>query len=212
MTNVFTARPTEQSYPQLLQAFSHFNMLLFKGRLPPVLFTLVNKPNSKGYFHAEHFEHATMGVYTDEISLNPTLFRERTDRETLSTLVHEMVHLWQMHHGNPPRAAYHNAEWADKMQDVGLMPSSTGQLGGKRTGAHMTHYIIPGGPFDTACKKLLDSGFAITWKARPTPPKAGKGLSGKRVKYMCGTCDARVWGKADLHIMCGDCRLQLLPV
>jgi len=26
-----------------------------------------------------------------------------------------MAHLWQHHHGKPSRAAYHNREWASKM-------------------------------------------------------------------------------------------------
>jgi hypothetical protein len=44
----------------------------------------------------------------------------------LSTLVHEMVHVWQETYGNPSRRGYHNRQWAEKMREVGLQPSSTG--------------------------------------------------------------------------------------
>ena len=45
----------------------------------------------------------------------------------------------------PGRTGYHNREWASKMLEVGLVPSDTGQPGGKQTGQHMTHYIDPKG-------------------------------------------------------------------
>jgi hypothetical protein len=35
----------------------------------------------------------------------------------------------------PKRRNYHNKEWAAKMIALGLMPSSTGMVGGKITGA-----------------------------------------------------------------------------
>ena len=54
---------------------------------------------------------------TDEIALNPATFHDRTAEEILSTLVHEMVHLWQHHFGTPSRASYHNREWAAKMKE-----------------------------------------------------------------------------------------------
>jgi hypothetical protein len=36
------------------------------------------------------------------------------------------------------------------MKAIGLQPSSTGMVGGKETGQHMSDYEIPGGPFSTA--------------------------------------------------------------
>ena len=33
------------------------------------------------------------------------------------------------------------------MQEIGLMPSNTGQPGGGKTGQQMTHYVIEDGPF-----------------------------------------------------------------
>lgn len=40
-----------------------------------------------------------------------------------------------------------NEEWADKMEGIGLMPSSTGKPGGSRTGEKMADYAIEGGLF-----------------------------------------------------------------
>ena len=44
------------------------------------------------------------------------------------------------------------------MKAIGLQPSSTGMVGGKETGQHMSDYVIPGGPFETVYKKLAATG------------------------------------------------------
>nr|WP_025465377.1 SprT-like domain-containing protein [Acinetobacter baumannii] len=89
--------------------------------------------------------------------------------EVLQTLVHEMVHAWQFHFGKPGRRGYHNKEWADKMEAIGLMPSSTGKPGGARTGEKMADYAIPGGLFMQATDKLLTQDFKISWLDRFPP-------------------------------------------
>jgi predicted SprT family Zn-dependent metalloprotease len=80
---------------------------------------------------------------------------DRTDRQIFSTLVHEMCHLWQSAHGKDYKKGAHNKEWARKMEAIGLIPSATGEPGGKQTGRNVTHYIEIGGPFDVACDELL---------------------------------------------------------
>ena len=85
-----------------------------------------------------------------------------------STLAHEMAHAWQYHFGKPSaEAGYHNVEWGTKMEEIGLMPSNTGEPGGKRTGQQMTHYIVEDGPFAEAASDLLGSrlGQSNTWTA-----------------------------------------------
>ncbi len=47
------------------------------------------------------------------------------------------------------------------MERVGLMPSDTGEPGGRKVGQSMTHYIIAGGPFDMACDELLTGHFGV---------------------------------------------------
>jgi predicted SprT family Zn-dependent metalloprotease len=78
---------------------------------------------------------------THEISLNPAYLTRETQKDSASTLVHEMAHLWRHEQGNPPRGGYHDRQWADKMVELGLMPSSTAAPGGARTGYKMSHYI-----------------------------------------------------------------------
>ncbi len=87
----------------------------------------------------------------------------------------------------------------------------------------MTHYIEPGGRFDTVARRLVDGGrFSLGWAdiegfivddgssgakpgaktVVPAPKPARSGRAGVRTKYVCGTCAAAVWGKAGLTIGC----------
>lgn len=165
-------RPTEEAYAELQQALDFYNAELFGGELPPCLLTFQRQKKTMGYFHKGRFVR-TDGVQTDEIALNPGFFAVVPMVEVLQTLVHEQVHQWQDHKGKPSRACYHNREWAEKMESIGLMPSDTGLPGGKKTGQCVMDYVIEGGPFDLATRKLLASGFAITWLDRfPEQPPA----------------------------------------
>jgi hypothetical protein len=199
--------PSKETYLSLEEAYFDFNNWLFDGKLPPCLVTLQRKNRTNGYFCAERFEgkNGNTGQVTDEIALNPDAFG-RDDIAVLATLAHEMTHLWQHHFGEKKsRTAYHNAEWAAKMEAIGLMPSNTGNEGGKKTGQHMTNYTIPGGAFETVAKRLLATGGHIHWKSYK-PEKAAKPTkNGKRTKYTCPSCGAAVWGKEGLAILCQDC-------
>lgn len=154
--------PTNQVHQALQFAYDFFNRSLFGGELPFCLISLQRKAKTQGYFSFRRFI-SEDGRYTDEIALNPEFFGVLPVLDTLSTLVHEMCHLWQQHFGKPGRRGYHNKEWADKMESIGLMPSDTHKPGGKRTGEHMGDYILENGLFMQAARHLLDTEFSIHW-------------------------------------------------
>lgn len=158
--------PTTTTYDNLLLAYRILNDILFDGVLPTCLITLQRDSNSYGYFCNKRFVYNTDDKeYTDEIALNPQYFRYpgRDDRKVVSTLAHEMCHLWQHHYGKPGRARYHNKEWSKKMRSIGLIPSHTGMEGGKDTGDQMTHYIDEKGLYNQAFKDLKIRGFTLEW-------------------------------------------------
>jgi len=162
-------RPTEEAYEELQAAYDYYNDHLFEALLPPCLITFQREKRSMGYFSKSRFIRRD-GVQTDEIAMNPDFFAVVPLVEILQTLVHEMAHLWQAHFGTPSRACYHNREWALKMERIGLMPSDTGQPGGKKVGQSMNDYVILGGRFDMATRQLIERGFAISWMDRyPSP-------------------------------------------
>lgn len=142
-----------------------------------------------------------------EIALNPESWPYHSDRFILSILAHEMAHHWQQLFGKkPPRRGYHNREWGSEMKRIGLHPSNTGEPGGDETGVQMTHFIVEGGPFDLACRELLDGGVRIAWEA----PRPQRGIRPKsKVKYTC-PCGKNAWAKPNAKLVCGECGDSML--
>jgi hypothetical protein len=199
--------PTQEAYAELQTAYAHFNEILFEGKLPPCLITLQRHKKTYGYFSHSRFENPE-GTLTDEIAMNPEYFGQRQIKEVLGTLVHEMVHLWQAHFGKCGRRGYHNLQWGHAMEAIGLVPSNTGQPGGKRTGDRVTHYKVEGGPFEKAADLLLDSSFRVTWADRygsEVVAVGGKKNRSNREKFRCPECGAQAWGKPGLNLRCGTC-------
>ena len=113
------------------------------------------------------------------------------------------------------------------MESIGLMPSNTGQPGGKRTGQQMTHYIIEDGQFAEAAADLLALGWGIQYVDRagrftaapgPEPGPDGKSPGSPaapkpptRVKFVCPSCKAAAWGKPGLNLVCADCQQPMWP-
>ncbi len=216
--------PTETAYKEIQFAYDYFNQHLFGGELPDCLLTFQREKKTYGYFSAERFV-TKNGERTDEIALNPRYFAIVPVTEVLQTVAHEQCHLWQAHFGKPGRGRYHNKEWAEKMESIGLIPSSTGEPGGKRTGDNMADYIEPGGIFEGIVSKLLKEEFKISWYDRfpgmEVSPEAMPEMGGlemeivspgentptksTRMKYSCPDCGVNVWGKPNLNITCGEC-------
>jgi predicted SprT family Zn-dependent metalloprotease len=202
------ANPTQQTYDELRAAYDFFNARLFGGALPACLITMQRKAKAYGYFAGGRFGTKDGQRITDEIALNPSHFRDRTTEQSLSTLVHEMVHLRQHHFGKPSRAAYHNKEWARMMRETGLIPTDTGAPGGKETGQAVSHYIEAGGRFDRACAELVRKGGTLPYVelwGDEAARKTAKKKAASKTKYTCPSCAANAWAKPETNLLCGDC-------
>lgn len=160
-----TSKPTMQMYSFVQDAYDFFNDKLFAGELPPCLLTLQREKNTMGYFSSNRWQGGGKQV-VHEIALNPAFFITHKPLELMQTLVHEMVHLWQHEFGKPSHRAYHNTEWANKMESIGLMPSDTGEPGGKRTGQRMSDYPIEGGAFYLQCIVFAKMGYKLPFYDR----------------------------------------------
>ena len=224
---------TTLQFKTLDDLYLFYNEHIFSGQLPECIVNMSRKGGSYGFFAPERWKGENVEKkIIHEISINPD-FMDRPDKDWHSTLVHEMRHLWQEDFGKPSRNNYHNKQWAAKMIEIGLMPSDTGEPGGKTTGQQMTHYILDGGLFDQVFNTLKAEDLEnLRLKYRPrfasgtlpvtvtvtggdkdgqepggSQPQEPK--SGKRVKYTCG-CGNNVWGRAGLWIKCEECNMFFL--
>ena len=213
------------------EAFDFFNEQLFANRLPQVIITTQRHRGAYGFFCPESYIQRDFDKDGDmlnpefqvhEIAIMPDGMYGRSDREVLSTLVHEMCHLQQQEQGKPSRNGYHNKQWGDYMRAVGLEPSSFGKndcrnpelpeeekdkLGeGRATGQKVSHFIIPNRSFDKACAKLLNSGFTLDLQQAPRLIENAKR---NKLKYTCPNCRINAWAKHGIKLACGECMIQM---
>jgi len=208
---------TSTAYNRLEELYNFLNDTFFEGKLPSCLITLQRTARAEGFFKKDSFlDRQDPGVQVDEISLNPSVFRFRSDMEISSTLAHEMAHLWQYHFGKPGNKGYHNREWGNKMEAIGLMPSATGAEGGKKTGQKMSDYIIQGGIFEKQLNQYLHDKPCVRWQIGLTVEKGTVVVlqekpKKKKVKYHCPSCKQAAWAKPDAKFICGNCEIPMQP-
>jgi hypothetical protein len=205
--------PTEEQYAAYQSAYDHFNAALFAGRLPPVVLTLAKRRGAYGYYAPDRWGKDAEGQQLGEIALNPEYLRARDARSSASTLVHEMVHHWQALFAKPGRRGYHNAQWAAEMERVGLMPSNTGEPGGKRTGQRVTHYVVPNGEFATAFEQLAVASLLpfSACDGLVLKKRGQKATDRSKAKFEC-PCGQAAWGKEGLRLRCAVCGAELIAV
>jgi len=226
--NTIKDKPTKKFYGLFQYIFDHYNSVLFNDEIKDVVIVITRKKNVFGHFAFKRWFAISDGENeTDELALNPAMFMQFPLIEICQTIVHEMVHGWQYHYGEASRAGYHNKEWSVKMQEVGLMPSHNGKVGGKKTGQQMADYPILNSPFMEATEELLTGEIftglylevnpalsnLLTTEVKPTsfdeikdfvisqPKPLAKPKS--KVKYSC-SC-SNVWGKRNLSLTCNNC-------
>ena len=198
-------KPTTELYAELQEIFDFFNQKLFAGELPNCLILLQRTKGAAGYFAYSSWENDN-GKKIDEIALNPSGFKDKDLKTILSTFVHEMCHLWQSYFGTPGKNGYHNQEWSEKMQAVGLIPSHTGKKGGNETGYKMSHFVLRGGLYEKSFSELEKLGGKMSWVE--SIGEQNKSYV-KKMKYVCPDCNIKLWGKPNLNIICGDCNTTL---
>jgi predicted SprT family Zn-dependent metalloprotease len=153
-----------RDYITLSDCYDELNRSLFKNRLPGCVLTFEDKGQRFGHYRFKGYVARDGKEKRDEICLNPRHFLTNTgDLELMQTLTHEMCHQWQYHHGKNSRAGYHNKEWGGQMESIGLIPSDTGEPGGKKTGQTMADYPAKDGIFLKVATKILEGKELIRY-------------------------------------------------
>jgi predicted SprT family Zn-dependent metalloprotease len=221
--------PTKQQFEAFENAYQYFNVVLFAKQLPPVLLNLSRKSKAMGFvapfrWRAADTDGKDKKSRIHELSINPEILCMNLI-EVYSTLVHEQCHIWQHTHGKPSRPGYHNKEFAEKMIEVGLQPSTTGAPGGAIVGQSMSDYPIDGGRFLVALENMphdfklpfisIEGDRRISnvvgmnahegHSTEGTAPADGGQSKKNKIKYSCPGCQANIWGKPDLNVICGNC-------
>lgn len=218
--------PTKLQLKAIEKAYAYFNRVLFFKKLPDCVLALGKAgPRALGNMISHSWIEGSEGEVFHQITLDRRVFAYEM-LEVYSTLVHEMAHLWQTENGTPSKNAYHNKEWAFKMREVGLIPSDTGEPGGKETGERVSDYVEQGGRFEKAFKKLPAScKYPLTTRSpdklyparvrevppreKPAKPANRRRSSTGKSTYICPKCTQRAYGGQKLMIDCGVCEVAM---
>ena len=199
-----------------------------KEKFPPVLYA-INYSCERccvAYVRPNSLYDTDKKEIVQYLCFNPN-YLNRTLAETLSTMVHELCHVYETAYIHIPRGGYHTNAWCDLMRGCGLEPVF---FNPSRTA--VSHTPIEGGLFNEFAKYFIEkygeNYFNITvhdWDddepdepTEPTPNnpdaptplrpdnwgKRPKTYNRNKIKYVC-SCGVKVWGKPNLKIACAVC-------
>lgn len=190
----------------LEKIFRTLNADKFGGELEVPIITVQSTPKAYGHFTCGKVWMNAHGDDQYEINIGAGTLN-RPIENVVSTLLHEMVHLYnQMHcikdcsRGN----TYHNKRFKAKAEEVGLIIEYDSKIGWSVTSPseELLDYIIKQGWEDILINR--NDGLRIS---------GGSGDGDKKKsstrKYQCPCCGMSVRATKEVHISCMDCNVQL---
>lgn len=206
-------------YPVLRQLYDECNAAFFRDQLPPCMIVLrARSKRTMGAYSPEcwgAYQSDPADAHIDTLVLNSEAFKTRSEEEICSTLVHEMCHAWEFRvDGTEAKNGHHDRIWGAQMVRCGLMPSSTGQPGGKQTGRQMAHYILDNGAFqwwfDRRRVEHMQRREPLLPLLQETPRLIDKKRPPKKYKHVCPTCvGVKAWALDGADLLCGACQGRL---
>lgn len=196
-----------------------------KNKLPRFVFAINNKCKSAVAFVSPNalFDKAD-GKKVQYLGINPR-YLDRGSAYVLKTLCHELCHVYEHAYIHIPRGGYHDKQWHDLMISCGLEPVYM-----NKSKTRVSDKIIEGGEFEDFVKAFEEKNpdfFNVVefresvvknWKENNPDSEADedgamadnadklvKTYNRNKIKYVCPSCNAKVWGKAGLHVTCSDC-------
>lgn len=210
---------TSRTAGYLEKMFRALNQDFFGGELEEPIITIQSTPRVYG--------HVTIGKtwkrkedWRHELNLGAETL-ERPIEAITATMVHEMVHLYNIAHEIQDCSRgglYHNKRFRDEAERRGLVISHHEKYGWSTTepSEKLIDYIIGQGWTEIA----MNRGYG--WTPPPSAGgKAGAGGQGAGTappkksstrKYICPKCGQRIRATKTVNIICGDCMEQMQEV
>lgn len=126
----------------------------------------------------------------------------RSFKELCSTMLHEMVHLWNLQNGVQDTSrggTYHNKRFKAEAEKRGLKIDQHPKYGWTVTKLNVEAEQFIEQMDDTSFSLYRDSAAKL--KAKKTSKSSSR-------KYVCPCCGCIVRATKQVHIMCGDCEME----
>jgi hypothetical protein len=139
-----------------------------------------------------HFRRGRNGFgLIDEVAIDENHVRHNHYWRVCGTMLHELLHSWQEHHGKPISGKYHNRQFRAKALAFGLKIDERG----------FTEYIPGDTPFFNLLKK-----YGISYPEIPQPESGAAARVGSKLRLFECSCGVKVRvGRAVFHARCLDC-------
>lgn len=232
--NTEEKKTSEILYSKIQKCINAIDIQFFSGngkeKIPELVFAINNQVRScvVAFVQANALYDKSNDTKLQYMGINP-YYLNRSVPEILSTICHELCHIYEHAYIHIPRGGYHDKNWDALMRDCGLEPI---YMNSSRTA--VSHKIIVDGVFETFAKNFEkengeDFFNIVEYSAKleddvrkalgiedgedgedgtPRPDNADKKIkkyNRNKIKYTCPTCGLKMWGKSGLKIMCCEC-------
>lgn len=206
---------TSRTAGYLEKIFRVLNAHYFSGELEEPIITIQSTPRAYGHVTVAKAWHKQNGEQRHELNIGAGTL-DRPIESVVSTLLHEMVHLYNLQNGIQDCSRggmYHNKKFRDAAVARDLDISYDSRIGWSITQPTeaLIDFIITEGWSDIRMGR--DEGFS----SRGIGGKAG-GQTGKPAipkpsstrKYICPCCRNSVRATKSVNLICGDCMERMV--
>lgn len=195
----------------LEKIFRELNTDYFDDQLDMPIITIQNTPRAYGHVTAYKEWSNKHGEKQHELNIGAGTLN-RPIENVVSTMMHEMCHLWNMQNGIQDTSrggAYHNKKFKESAEARDLIIDHDPTIGFSITSPSekLISYIIDKGWEDIAMNRDgIGFSFGIGGNGgnRGNAPTVTKKPTSTR-KYQCPHCKNSVRATKALNIICGDC-------
>ena len=208
---------TSRASGYLEKIFRVLNAEYFENKLEEPIITIQSTPKAYGHVTVAKAWHRADGGQRHELNVGAGTL-DRPIESVVSTVLHEMVHLWNLQIGVQDCSrggTYHNRRFRDAAEARDLHIDYDPRIGWSITTPTdaLIEFVISQGWDD------IHMGRADSFTARGTgtgvaggitPPPAPKPSSTR--KLLCPCCGQSVRATKAVHILCGDCLQKMIEV
>lgn len=206
---------TSRTAGQLEKIFRELSTDLFNGELEEPIITL--SPSNRTYGHVTIIKNWTVKEEKKyELNISST-WLDRPIENIITTLIHEMCHLWNMAHDIKDTSrgtVYHNKKFKECAETHLLKVEFSEKYGWCETQPtdELIEYILTKGWEEIKiCRDVENEG-----RINKGPKGGEEGSEKKRTsstrKLACPCCGNSVRATKTINILCGDCMEKMLEV
>lgn len=191
----------------LQAAFNKINRDFYGGELEKAVITTKEGKRKSAFGWIEVAKNwKQSGTERHEINISADYLGERSVQATITTLMHEMVHLYNIQNGikdTTRSGLYHNKNFKQTAEAHGLEVEQIDKIGwSKTTATPQTAEWID--------KNVLIKSFSIYKQTAEKDPRGGKSKQ-SMVKKICPKCGNIARVTSEYKLICGDC-MQVMEI